>query len=447
MQLVLGLKSCVSLGLELAENLLWPSIALPIRELEWAAELQRQGRWLEAAAVYERLALAFPSDHRLRANQGNALWLADLPAAAAQAYRQALALEPTSHVSLRGLASCLRDLHQWPEALALHDQLIPLLSPGSADDIHNRWARSQVLLGLQRWRKGYAAMAQRHGDRRPALADPLTPELWLESEQGFGDSFQYVRFLQPLLQRRRAAGLAGGLVLQVEPALVEVLRRGLDWLEAPPAIEALPQAPTADTDSPTLPRLTLLELPAALGLDSVEPRSAYLCSRDWPALPSASDAGLRVGICWASGRKLDEPFMAREYRRRSLPPDALWRLLEALQRLGAELVPLQVGHDAHLGEALGGPLPPATAAIQSFHGTARLMRQLDRVVSVDTAVAHLCGALGVPGWILLPWSADPRWLDQGSTTPWYATLRLFRQPHPGDWHGAIDQLLAAWGPP
>ena len=65
-------------------------------------------------------------------------------------------------------------------------------------------------------------------------------------------------------------------------------------------------------------------------------------------------------------------------------------------------------------------------------------------MSVDTAVAHLAGALNRPAWILLPWSADPRWLESGPCTPWYSSLRLFRQPRSGDWHGAIDALLAAW---
>jgi hypothetical protein len=63
---------------------------------------------------------------------------------------------------------------------------------------------------------------------------------------------------------------------------------------------------------------------------------------------------------------------------------------------------------------------------------------------VDTAIAHLAGALDRPAWILLPWSADPRWLESGSHTPWYGSLRLFRQPRSGDWHGAIDGLLEAW---
>ena len=411
-----------------------------MRKLEQAADLQCQGRWLEASAVYGSLALDFPHDHRLRANQGNALWLADLPDAAAKAYHRALAIEPSSLVSLRGLASCLRDLQQWTEALALHDRLSPLLSPGSMDERHNRWARSQVLLGLQRWRDGFEAMANRHGDSHPPLGNPLAPQLLLESEQGFGDTFQYVRFIQPLLQRRLAAGLRGGLVLEVEPAVVGVLRQGLDWMAEPPIVRAR----AGQTSSS---RLTLLELPGALGLNSVDPISAYLDSSSWPKPTAPAARGLRVGVCWASGRKLDEPFVAREYRKRSLPPDQLWRLLDALQRQGAELIPLQVGEDAEMAAALGAPFSPAPEQIQSFDGTARLIRQLDRVVSVDTAVAHLCGALGAHGWILLPCSADPRWLDQGDTTPWYGSLRLFRQPRPGDWHGAIDHLLAAWASP
>jgi len=416
----------------------------PLQELQEAASLQRQGDWLGAAAVYERLALSCPHDHRLRANQGNALWLADLAQPAARAYRRALALEPGSQVSLRGLASCLRDLNQWQEALELHDRLSPLLAPGSSDDRHNRWARSQVLLGLQRWREGFAAMAGRQGSSQRVRPDPLAPQLLLETEQGFGDSFQYVRFLAPLLQQRHAAGLRGGVVLQAEPGLQDVLRLGLSWLPDPPRIVSSAPEPPAGGSAPPV-RLTLLELPDALGLDGVEPCSHYLRSTAWPSATPGSR--LRVGVCWASGRKREEPFLAREYRKRSLPAAVLWHLLDGLDRRGAELVPLQLGHDAHLAEAFGGPLPPTPPAVHSFHGTAQLICQLDRVVSVDTAVAHLCGALGVPGWILLPWSADPRWLAQGDRTPWYSSLRLFRQPRPGDWHGAIDDVLAAWGAP
>jgi ADP-heptose:LPS heptosyltransferase len=79
--------------------------------------------------------------------------------------------------------------------------------------------------------------------------------------------------------------------------------------------------------------------------------------------------------------------------------------------------------------------------LTGFADTARAVAQLDLVISVDTAMAHLTGAMGRFAWVLLPWSADPRWLSAGPLSPWYPRLRLFRQPRPGDWHGAVDQLL------
>jgi hypothetical protein len=403
--------------------------------VERAAQLQAEGRWLEAAALYNSLAVQDPRDHRLRANQGNALWLSDLPQAAARAYHQALSLKPDCGVSLRGLASCLRDLNRWSEAIATHSQAAARISPGSPEEGMNRWALSQVLLGEQRWREGFAAMAARHRSPHPEPLDLLQPALAVASEQGFGDTFQYLRFLPALQQRRQAAGRQGGLTLLVEPNLVPLLQEGLAWLQDPIDVQAAAAAGGG--------QLTLLDLPHHLGISTVTPAGGYLRSPLWPA-GTRRGGPLRVGLCWAAGRKLEDPFTSREYHKRSLPPQVLSHLIEALHSRGARLVSLQVGPDADTADTLGVPLSEAPFPIESFSGTARVLRQLDRVVSVDTAIAHLAGAMGVPGWVLLPWSADPRWLASGESTPWYSSLRLFRQPNSGDWHGAIHHLLANW---
>ena len=83
--------------------------------------------------------------------------------------------------------------------------------------------------------------------------------------------------------------------------------------------------------------------------------------------------------------------------------------------------------------------------LKDFADTAHVLNQLDLVISVDTAVAHLSAALAIPTWILLPSNADFRWLLQRSDSPWYEMVRLFRQPSPGDWPGAIDQLIDTLG--
>ncbi|MEY4297029.1 MAG: hypothetical protein RLZZ423_208 [Cyanobacteriota bacterium] len=413
--------------------------------LEQAARLQRQGCWLEAAAIYGALASQHPGDHRLRANQGNALWLADLPEAGAEAYRRSLRIAPDSSVSLRGLASCLRDLNRWPEALRARQMVADRLPPGSPEQAGNLWSTSQLLVGAQRWPEAFAAMAQRHHPPGAPPLDLLQPRLALESEQGYGDTFQFLRFLVDLVQRRHAAGQHEPVDLWVEPNLVELLQQGLAWLPSPPCLHGAASGAEAPLDPERL-RPTLLDLPHHLGIAAIRPPGAYLRSTLWPSRERRRHGerpGL-VGLCWAAGRKLDDPFTAREYHKRSLPPALLWRLVEALTQRGAGVVSLQVGDDADSAEALGCALTPPPEPIASFLGTARVLQQLDLLISVDTAIAHLAGALDRPAWILLPWSADPRWLESGSHTPWYGSLRLFRQPRSGDWHGAIDGLLEAW---
>lgn len=435
-------------------------------QLEQASLCQQQGRWLQAASIYEALARRHPDDHRLRANQGNALWLADLPQAAAEAYRQALVLDPTSSVSLRGLASCLRDLNRWPEALEARQRADTLIPAGSPDAASNRWSTSQVLLGRLRWREAFAAMAERHHPANTPPLDLLRPQLTLETEQGYGDTFQYLRFVADLVMRRQAAGQPEPVDLWVEPNLVELLEQGLAWLPNPPRLhrattaqEARAAGAAATTQmtaaQPESQRISLLDLPHHLGVESIQPPRPYLHNPAWPGTrpeiatwafpPKDGGCGpLRVGICWAAGRKLDDPFTAREYHKRSLPAALLWRLHDGLQARGASVLSLQVGDDADTALALGLPLAEPPEPVESFLGTARVLKQLDLLVSVDTALAHLAGAMGQPAWILLPWSADPRWLESGLTTPWYGSLRLFRQPRSGDWHGAIDALLNAF---
>ena len=123
-------------------------------------------------------------------------------------------------------------------------------------------------------------------------------------------------------------------------------------------------------------------------------------------------------------------------RRRSLPPEAVARLLAALGC--ASTVNLQVGPRA--GEA---GLPDFSPLLTDYAETAALVANLDLVLTVDTSVAHVAGALGVPCWVMLPFAPDWRWMLGRDDTPWYASLRLFRQPRPGDWDAVIDAVAAA----
>jgi hypothetical protein len=435
--------------------------------IEAALEYSRTGDWLEAAAAYARARSLASHDRRLVNNQGHALWIADLPHAAQACYRRALLMDPGCAIARCGLAHTLRDGNRFEEAAEAY---------AAAGGAEADWGHSQVLIGLEDYPHAYRLAEARQ--QLPAWKPHAPPPYWggvplleldpareLEvwSEQGLGDTIQYLRWIPALsLQRRQLAyqrcSEAGELTLLIPDCLVHVVREGLAWMATPPRVLAKEAFPVNEGSA----HGPLMSLPHELGgaplpemTDQGPLRQLvrYLDSPLWnPGGPSLlphrestySTQAPSVGLVWASGRKLDSPFTHREYRKRSLPARALWTLLSGLQGAGAQLVALQYGNDQHLARAIGLEVPEPVLPLGDFAHVARVVRQLDLVISVDTAMAHVVGAMGAPGWILLPWSADPRWLRERSDSPWYPSLRLFRQPAGGAWQPVIDELLEAF---
>ena len=239
------------------------------------------------------------------------------------------------------------------------------------------------------------------------------------AEQGFGDTIQLCRYLPPLV--------AGGaqVVLECAAPLLPLLR----CLPGVTLIRPGAARPPYDvwTDQMSLPRLF------GTALDTIPCQDSYLHAD--PARVAAWAAslppGLRVGLAWAGN-----PLHSND-RRRSIPPDALAPLLAAAP--GA-FISLQVGAAASAAARLG---VTSAGSLADFGETAALATNLDLVITVDTAVAHLCGALGVPTWVLLPHAPDWRWLLGRDDSPWYNAMRLFRQDRPGDWAGVIGRVAAA----
>ncbi len=442
--------------------------------LEEARRCERHHDWLGAAGAYARVHANRALDPRPLINQGHALWQADLPLAALRCYRLASSLAPEHPLVLCGLAHCFLDLREFEQTDLLYQRV------GSSEA---SWARSQVLLGLERYEEAFREIERR---RNLASWAPFLPgdwwggkvfrdldpsdELLVWSEQGYGDIFQYLRWLPALGEwRQRQAEALGApcvpLTLVVEPNLVRLLAEGLAWMSRPPRVVA--KTAFRPEDARTRAHGPMMSLPHELGRapqpsgsrDGEEP-GATLRSPLWCHVPRSSDDSLlprcpdddndslgtapRLGVVWASGRKLGDPYTHREYIKRSLPATALIQLLKGLEQRGAQVVSLQYGDDDQLAAALGFPLPLPRLPLGDFASAARVVAQLDLVISVDTAMAHLVGTMGLPGWILLPWSADPRWQRDRSDSPWYPSLRLFRQPRTGAWREAIEELFSAF---
>ena len=267
-----------------------------------------------------------------------------------------------------------------------------------------------------------------------SLPGPTDPELIVWSEQGIGDGIQFCRYL-PMLQVRNI-----NFRLLAHEHLISFYK---DWMGLGDQVcLKLNSNPSSDTR----PNISMLSLPHLFQteLSTVPSATPYLrAPGPTPSHLQVSQApgGLSVGVVWASN-----PNNRHMYRHKSLPlPCLIQPLIDLVDLDLIELHSLQVGSDVE-------QLDPWrdhervfdwNGVVDSFSDTAHVINQLDLVISVDTAVAHLSGALNKQTWLLLPHNADFRWLHQRDDSPWYPSMRLFRQKKRGDWQSVITELQNA----
>jgi hypothetical protein len=284
-----------------------------------------------------------------------------------------------------------------------------------------------------RWRGGTAEEIKLRGFAEPQWQgeDVAGKTLLLHAEQGFGDTLQFCRYAS-------LVGATARVILEVQPPLVR-LCSGLAGVARVVARGEPP--PAFDLHCP------LMSLPLAVGttLDTIPSGVPYLAADPelvvgWRERLAGLD-GLRVGLVWA-GSLRPEPELSAIDRRRSITLAMMASLGEAS---GVSFISLQKGEPAaqSANAALGLALHDFTANLQDFADTAALIEALDLVISVDTSVAHLAGALGKPIWLLNRFDTCWRWLLNRDDSPWYPQLRQFRQPSPGDWNSVMRAVRDA----
>lgn len=378
-----------------------------------------------------RLQPEFPEAHN---NLSVVLWRQGRLEEARAAAEEALRLRPDFAEAHNNLGNVCHAQGRMEESLARFERSLEL-KPDYPDPHLNR-ALAWLLLG--RWTEGwkeYEWRWQLRTVRRRAFQQPLwdgSPlagrTILLHAEQGLGDTLNFIRYA-PLVQAR------GGRVVVVAPkSLVPLLRgcRGIDHLAA--FGEPLPEF---DVQAPllTLPRL-LGTTPENVPIDIPYLHVDAERLQRW-RLWLLGYAGFKVGIAWQGDRK------HRSDRQRSVP---LAQFAPLAQVPGVQLFSLQKGSGS---EQLAG-CPFAVTDLGTwldnsggaFLDTAAVMRNLDLVVCVDTALGHLAGGLGVPVWLALPFAPDWRWLCQRRDTPWYPSMRLFRQPRSSDWDSVFADMAA-----
>jgi tetratricopeptide (TPR) repeat protein len=332
---------------------------------------------------------------------------------------------------------CLVVLRRWDEALAYQQKTL-MLAPQSPDAHYNL---SHLLLLLGRLDEGFAHYQWRwQNDTGKPYARPFRQAEWqgediagstllIHDEQGLGDTLQFCRYV-PL-----AAGRCRSLHVEVQPELVRLLKLsleapGLQIVPRVPRFPAVDGLPETDYQCPlmSLPRAfgtTLATIPAQIPYLHAEPAEVAAWSQRLSSLPRP-----RVGLVWAGRRANTEDHV------RSIAPD---RLAPLAAVAGVSFVSLQK-RDADTPAPPGITLHDFTAELRDMADTAALVTALDLVIAVDTAVAHLAGALGKPVWLMNRRHSEWRWLIDREDSPWYPTLRLFRQPRRGDWESVIERV-------
>ncbi|WP_109451306.1 tetratricopeptide repeat-containing glycosyltransferase family protein [Azospirillum sp. TSH64] len=406
------------------------------------AALRRLGRADEAVSSCIEALVRCPDMAEAYANLGAILQEADHPLAAIDACRRAIALAPGLYTPYLAMAHAGQDCGDHRGALALLRRAAAL-APAMPSVRYNL---AEALLQHGLFAEGWQAYEARWQARELALTKPActNPEwvgqdiagktLLVVEEQGFGDTLHFIRLI-PLVKARGARRI----VLQCRAPLVRLLA-GMEGVDAVTA--ALPDPNAYDLWVPLLSLMQRLAVPP----DRIPAAVPYLTPppdavRHWTgALPETED--LRVGLVWAGDPRLGHAAASRTDARRSV---ALAQLAPLLTVPGVSWVSLQKGPAAAQldGPALFDPM----SGVTDFADTAAIVRQLDLVIGVDTALVHLAGALGVPVWVLSRFSGCWRWLLDRDDSPWYPTLRLFRQQRPGDWAPVVarvrEELLRA----
>ncbi|WP_395698598.1 tetratricopeptide repeat protein [Methylocella sp.] len=402
------------------------------------AALHRLRRPAQALEALDAALAAKADAPEVWLNRGNVLQELDRPEEAVKAYDEALRFKPDYAEALSGLGVALKELGDADGALACFERALE-----RKPDLHDaRNNRAGALLLKGRLREGFADFESRWDRANAPPRPPLGPApLWsgedlagssilVHDEQGLGDLIQFCRYL-PLVEARGA---------RVDFVCRPTMRRLLSGLGlAARFLDAPARGAAYDYACPlmSLPRAfgsELSSLPAARAYLRAEPQAAAA----WSARIGA--AGFRVGVCWRGNGAVN--------LKRGFPPAAL-APLAAIE--GARLISLMRGEDALEAQPCGAFAierlgADYDAGPDAFIDCAAAMESCDLIVTSDTAIAHLAGALGRPAFLALRQAADWRWLERRADSPWYPTMRLFRQTRRDDWAPVFEEIAAAAAP-
>ena len=380
----------------------------------------------EALSVYDRLLSAAPLLVAAWNNQGTTLLEMCRYAEAAASYLRALELAPEFHDARVALATCYQALGRVDQALSACDTVLA----AAPEHAEAHWNKSLLLLLNGDYREGWKEYEWRWQKRNFTSPRRNFPQprwqgeravgktILIHAEQGFGDTIQFCRYISLVAAR----GMR--VIFECHLPLAALMK---DLTGVAEVISMGRSLPGFDLHLPLLSLPLIFEttvetIPAAIPY--LEPPADRLPL--WRSM-TVDDNRFKVGLCWA-GKSYPDP-------RRSCPVQLLASLADLS---GVSWYSLQVGWQG----ALPLPMTDLTGHIRDFADTAGLIAELNLVITVDTAVAHLAGAMGKPVWLMLPHAPDWRWLLEREDSPWYPSMKLFRQVRPEAWEDVVQRV--AW---
>jgi tetratricopeptide (TPR) repeat protein len=411
-------KACYERALELRPDHVESHIGLGV-------VLRAQGQLEEAVARYQRALALMPDHPESRNNLGVALVDLGQPQEAIPHYERALTLQPNRAETHSNLGIALQRQGRYAEAFASYGRALAL-KPDYAEAHFNR-AHALLLTGEldEGWQeyewRFVVARYDRKFDQPLWSGEPLGGRsILIHAEQGFGDTLQFVRYVPAVAER------SGRIVLEVPKPLVRLARTVAGISQVVARGDPLP---AFDCHCPllSLPRVfktNLATIPNAVPYLRVPADAAAGWAERIPTMP-----GLRVGVVWA-GTTVGAIDL---------------QLLQPLWEVdGITWFSLQVGdRSGDISSLAGVEMTDLAPWLTDFAETAAAVCRLDLVISVDTSVAHLAGALGRPTWLLLRYPPEWRWLLDRDASPWYPTARLFRQRKEGDWPCVAREVATA----
>jgi tetratricopeptide (TPR) repeat protein len=393
------------------------------------------GRLAEAGADFTEALRIAPSFPQAWSNRGNLFLKAQQPEEALAAFETAIELRPRYIEALCGRAIALKYLGRFEEAVAGFDAALAC-DPASPHARNNKGAllllRGEFEQGLELYESRWLFAGRAKNMLKLSVPewtgeDPAGQKIIVFDEQGFGDAIQFSRYL--LLLAKRGATVTFFCRKRLHRLLkgLETSIRIVDAIEVEDCFDH---------------QIALSSLPRAFGtrLATIPAQLSYLhpeipLVRKWMELIGSH--GFKVGICWRGNPNV------RADPARSVPLGCFAKLA---QMDGVRLIGIQKQEGVTDQELLPGLIDPGEdfdSGPDAFIDTAALMQNLDLIITCDTSIAHLAGALGRPVWVLLKQVPDWRWLLDRDDSPWYPTMRLFRQSVRSDWDEVFDRVAQA----